>query len=620
MAHHHIDPLSGLSDSSQADNSPSPPNHAPPPGAFTTALAVLQEDQQANQFVTPELSSSMEQAMGAIDTTNIVVDRFPTVSPTTALAMTMVNTNLPAFTVAREPTPSVRSSPSPVLATGPPLPPTEAPHSGDNLSSSALSSSLQAPSWVGRVEAARVANFPTSSDAGATVFPSFTSHEEVDSDVNMGSTFSDAGADFLVRRHLFSAQGLPLSTVREDTPAFLGVPPPLSQGCLDRITAWQNSLSFEGESAAVNAMYSAVEEIIELRRGYAEYFVDNSLHFLKGSVLEGVTRDNFDSMIVFISTALSMGPRLQGDLDNGDQFVFLKNSSWYRTAMAMVSAILRGCVRTPDVRDRGMYELDDSDNFAIAPSLRTPATMLEALQFMVAQLSELLLPDSGALPKASVEGIRAQIWETHESALRAELEERASRLRARLDPDRFASVIDQVLASPSSTTLPNAVSSALTEQLTEELRMQLGQRFAKAHDHLDSMGLSDLIDQALEGFTRSEISDTLRDEIRREEASRYNNLLLMARNRAFTEAMDLAVSDGQATADIVCADDRAILADLFRVQAEELEARKARMTEEHNRRVAALERNVTLQRALLSDLDKRTSFNGKDASAPRCLA
>ena len=30
--------------------------------------------------------------------------------------------------------------------------------------------------------------------------------------------------------------------------------------------------------------------------------------------------------------------------------------------------------------------------------------------------------------------------------------------------------------------------------------------------------------------------------------------------------------------------------------------------------------DVTLQRALLSDLDKGTSFNGKCASAPRCLA
>ena len=106
------------------------------------------------------------------------------------------------------------------------------------------------------------------------------------------------------------------------------------------------------------------------------------------------------------------------------------------------------------------------------------------------------------------------------------------------------------------------------------------------------LGLSDLIDQALEGFSRKEISDTLRDEIRRGETSRYNELLAVARNQAFTEAMDLAVSDGQATADIVCADDRAALADLFRVQAEELEAHKTHMTEAHNRRVAVLERKL----------------------------
>ena len=100
MAHHHIDPLSGLSNSSQAEDSPSPPNHAPPPGTFTTALAVLQEDQQANNFVTPEPSSSLEQAILAVNTTSIVVDRFPSVSPCTALAMHTVNTTLPAFTVA----------------------------------------------------------------------------------------------------------------------------------------------------------------------------------------------------------------------------------------------------------------------------------------------------------------------------------------------------------------------------------------------------------------------------------------------------------------------------------------------------------------------------------------
>ena len=553
MAHHHIDPLSGLSSSSQAENSPSPPNHAPPPGTFVTALALLQEDQHANLFVTPEPSSSLEQAILAVNTTNIAADRFPSVSPNTALAMHMVNTDLPAFTVAREPTPSIHSSPSsPVSDTGLPLPPTGAPFSGDNLTSSAPDSSHPVSSWEGRVEEARVTNFPTASDLGASGLPSITSpglHDSlsqpqgVDSDVSMESQFSDAGADLLVRRHLFPAQGQSLPTIREHTPAF-GVAPPPSPECVNRITLWQASLRFDGESAAIDAMYKAVNEIVELRRGYAEFYVDNSLHFLKGSVLEGINNDTFDSMITFVSTALSMGPRLKEDVDSGDCFVFLKNSSWYRTAMAMVASILRGCVRTSDVRERGMYELDNCDSFYFAESLRALASMLEALQFMVAQLMELLLPDTCSLPPASVEGIRAQIWEKHEQALRAEVEERFQRIRERLDPDRFASLIDHILSSPSSRSLPDLVSETLTEQLTEELRAQLGQRFARAHAYLDTLGLNDLIDHALEGFSPQEISDTLRAEIRRVESSRYNNLLLVARNQAFTEAMDLAVSDG----------------------------------------------------------------------------
>ena len=498
MAHHHIDQLSGLSSSSQAD-SPSLPNHAPPPGVFTTTLTVLQEEQHADTFVTPEPSSSLEWAILAINPSTTEADPFPPASPAMAQAMAIVDTTLPAFTMARDPTPSIHSSPSPVLSTGLPLPPMGAPFSGDNLTSSAPASSHPVASWEGRVEEARVTHFPTASDLGASGLPSITlpglhgslsQHQEGNSDVSMESQFSDVGADLLVRCHLFPPQGQSLPTIREHTPAF-GVAPPPSPECVERITSWQASLRFEGESAAIDAMYKAVNEVIELRRGYAEFYVDNSLHFLKGSVMEGVNNDTFDSMITFVSTALSMGPQLKEDVDTGDCFVFLKNSSWYHTAMAMVAAILRGCVRTQDVWQRGMYELDGNDSFYFDASLHAPATMLEVLQFMVAQLTELLLPDAGSLPQASVEGIRAQIWEKHEQALQAEVEECFARIQECLDPDRFTS----------------------------------------------------LIDQALEGFSPQDISDMLRNEIRREESNRYNNLLLVARDQAFTEAMDLAVSD-----------------------------------------------------------------------------
>ena len=272
MAHHHIDPLGGLSDYSQAENTPSPPNHAPPPGVFTTALTVLQEEQHAGTFIMPEPSSSLEQAILAVDPSTTEVDPFPPASPAMARAMAAVDTTLPAFTVTREPTPSIHSSPSPLLNAGLPLPPTEAPSHGDNLPSSTPSLSHPVASWEGRVEEAHVANFPTSSDLGASVFPSIASPglhdlvsrpQGVESDVNMDSEFSDAGADLLVRRHLFPAQGQSLPVIRECTPAF-GVAPPPSPECVERITSWQASLRFDGESAAIDAMYKVVNEVVEL--------------------------------------------------------------------------------------------------------------------------------------------------------------------------------------------------------------------------------------------------------------------------------------------------------------------------------------------------------------------
>ena len=100
-----------------------------------------------------------------------------------------------------------------------------------------------------------------------------------------------------------------------------------------------------------------------------------------------------------------------------------------------------------------MFELDSEDSFIVDPALRQPATMLEALQFMAAQFCEILEPDSSSLPRASVESIRAQIWETHECALRAEMEEHFSCLRDRVDLDRFHRVIDSLLSDPSSLSL-----------------------------------------------------------------------------------------------------------------------------------------------------------------------
>ena len=135
----------------------------------------------------------------------------------------------------------------------------------------------------------------------------------------MESEFSDAGADLLVWRHLFSVPGQSQAPSREVSPFSVTAPP--SQGTLDHIAAWQASISVHGESAATKAMYAAADEIVALRRGYSDYFVDESLAFLTGSVLGDMSDRCFDAMISFITTALSMGPRLQDEREQGDNFI-----------------------------------------------------------------------------------------------------------------------------------------------------------------------------------------------------------------------------------------------------------------------------------------------------------
>lgn len=180
--------------------SPSPVNHTPPPGVFTTGHHMLLEEQQANTFDTSDPSSSLQQAILVVDPATAIVDSYPSVSPMTALAMAAVDTMLPAFTVAQDPTQSVCSSPSPMLGTGSSLPLAEAPVSGNNLAAtSPLPASIPAASWEGHAEAAHVTYFPTSSDLELPIFPSLPSLAQHDSLSLQQGGSSDVDMDVVIR-------------------------------------------------------------------------------------------------------------------------------------------------------------------------------------------------------------------------------------------------------------------------------------------------------------------------------------------------------------------------------------------------------------------------------------
>ena len=222
------------------------------------------------------------------------------------------------------------------------------------------------------------------------------------------------------------------------------------------------------------------------------------------------------------------------DRENGDIFASLTNDSWCWAVMSLLGAILRGCTRTRDLPSRCNFELGGEDDFEIDDQLRKPATQLEAIQFMVAQLSEQFLPNALGLPAPKVEEIRTRIWAKLEDALRAELEAEAAVFSSRI----------------------------------------LG------------MGISDIFEQIMSGVSRQELTETMKEEILLEERSRFRNLILAAHGEATDYALAEAVADSQAEADILCAEDRADLAEYKHLRAVELERWKAKIRSDTEREAA----------------------------------
>ena len=235
-----------------------------------------------------------------------------------------------------------------------------------------------------------------------------------------------------------------------------------------------------------------------------------------------------------------MGPRGEIDRENGDIFASLTNDSWCRLVMALLGAILRGCTRTRDLPTRCNFELGTEDNFDIDEKLWQPATQLEAIQFMIAQLNEQFLPNANGLPAPRVEEIRTRIWAKLEDALRAELEAEAAVFSSRIS----------------------------------------------------AMGVSDIFEQIMSGVSCQELTETMREEIQLEERSRFRNLLLAARGQATDYALAEAVADSQADADILCANDRAELEEYKRLQANELERRKLKIREKADRELADYNKSI----------------------------
>ena len=534
-------------------------------------------------------SASFIQAVRAADPT----PSYPMPHASLVEAMQAVDTTSPTFTRARTPTPSVTSLSSPMegqpsagnitSSTGP---------RGDSpdkpIVLSSTNTSLTNLSGPGRAEEARRALFPTSSEAfpplsqipprglflsGNTPTSSgmgtdaLSPHAGVRSGVDLQTRGASNDPNFDSTLVLFPAGKLP-------SPLGSGQTGPIE---IDSIHVRTNLLT-EGQKraeseirafmptsrfsslpitreypraqsdsqrdsipdipdtvadTAYDDMLTAIDDVESLVQGYSYFFLEGELAFLKGNAV-AVPPDQLHRILRALTGILSMGPRGEIDRENGDIFALLTNNSWCRLVMALLSAILRGCTRTRDLPSRCNFEIDAVDDFDIDDQLRQPATQLEAIQFMIAQLSEQFLPNANGLPAPRVEEIRTRIWAKLEDALRAELEAEAAVFSSRIS----------------------------------------------------GMGISDIFEQIMSGVSHQELTETMREEIQLEERSRFRNLLLAARGQATDYALAEAVADGQAEADILCAEDRAELEEYKRIQANELERRKQTIRDNAERELA----------------------------------
>ena len=540
-------------------------------------------------------TASFIQAVRAADPT----PSYPMPHASLVEAMQAVDTTSPTFTRARTPTPSVTSLSSPMegqpsagaitSSTGP---------RGDSpdkpIVLSSTHTSLTSLSGPGRAEEARRALFPTSSEA----FPPLSQIPPKGLFLS-GTTPSSSGMgiDALSPRAGDRSVGDPQTQGTSQDPNFDStlvlfpagkLPSPLGSGQtgpmeIDSLHVRTNLLT-EGQkraeseirafmptsrfsslpitreypraqsdsqrdsipdisetiaNTAYDDMLAAVDDIESLVQGYSYFFLEDDLTFLKGNAI-GVPPDQLNRILRALTGILSMGPRGEIDRENGDIFASLTNNSWCRLVMALLSAILRGCTRTRDLPTRCNFEIDAVDDFDIDEQLRQPATQLEAIQFMIAQLSEQFLPNANGLPAPRVEEIRTRIWAKLEDALRAELEAEAAVFSSRIS----------------------------------------------------GMGISDIFEQIMSGVSRQELTETMREEIQLEERSRFHNLLLAARGQATDYALAEAVADGQADADILCAEDRAELDEYKRIQAKELERRKQMIRDNAERELANLSKST----------------------------
>jgi hypothetical protein len=277
-----------------------------------------------------------------------------------------------------------------------------------------------------------------------------------------------------------------LSEVARSLPALqLFATTPLTDG-----SVFNHEMMRVAHEEAADAMAGITDELNRVREGFSHYFLRDPIELLEDPSIP-IKAAHLRRAADIVAAVLSRGPRMVAE-GSVDIWASLPSGDWFCLATFVTVAIARGCVRTPDIGQKGAFDVEPcKDQFLYDASLVRPLTQRDLLMAVSAQVQEELKDEGTLLPQDSVDGLRATIWRAHEGQIRAWMER-------------------EVLS---------------------------------VYKHLSEICLSDILDLIEREATVEEITDAMKEDIEMETRGKHLGLITQEKSKAFQAALEEARAD-----------------------------------------------------------------------------
>jgi hypothetical protein len=180
-------------------------------------------------------------------------------------------------------------------------------------------------------------------------------------------------------------------------------------------------------------------------------------------------------MVGVVTAVVSMGTHDNRDVEHGKAWRSLMPGSWYRLSFTLLSAILRGCIRTPRIAHHGCFDfLPCLDTFRFSTQLPIPETQRDALRFMAQQLLDHIegLHRGPLLPHAAAMTVRDAAWQAQCKLIKEEVRHIVHPIRERISAMALSEICDQLESGDSVA----EITRTLELEVEEEARTKFADR------------------------------------------------------------------------------------------------------------------------------------------------